>query len=169
MGYPGSLEDVAQVRRMLIRVLREFPQVRLLIAGDVQVFQLFESLPEGRCLFLPLANAEDYPVALEQVDVLLAPLRGTPFNHSSSDQPLMEAGMRGIPWVASPIPAYQDWEAGGLIARTPDEWHTHLRQLVQDAELRGVLGAAGRQKAARREMSHLARIWLDMIQQTSSV
>ncbi len=169
VGQPGQAEDVAVIRRMVTRVLREFPQTRLVIAGDPQVYQLFESLPEARRLYLPMVDMDDYPYLFGQIDILLAPLRNTPFNRSLSDRRLMEAGVRGIPWVASPLPVMMSWKAGGLIANTPDDWHTHLRQLVMDGGLRAWLGRAGLEQAALRDEAHIGRDWLGLIRDLSQV
>jgi glycosyltransferase involved in cell wall biosynthesis len=168
MSSPGQLEDVFQVRRIIIRILREFPHVRLAIGGDLQVYRLFDTLPESRRLFLPTVSQEDYPYLLAQMDILMVPLRNTPFNRMLPDRRLMEAGVRGIPWIASPIPAFASWNAGGIIAKTTDEWHTYLRQLVLDARLRASLGQAGRQRAAIREMSHLGPAWLSLIEKAAA-
>jgi hypothetical protein len=163
VGEPGQSEDVFGVKRMVIRLMREFPQVRLIIGGDPQVYQMFDSLPETRRLFLPAVSPEDYPYLFGQIDLLMIPLHPTPFNHSLSDRRVMEAGIRGIPWVASPIPAYQSWNAGGLLADTPEDWHTHLRQLVLDEGLRAALGQAGRSLAEGRKLNRLGVSWLEML------
>ena len=163
IGQSGQLDDISQIRRHITRLMREFSQINLVIVGDALVYQLFESLPESRVLFLPPVNMEDYPYLLGQIDILLMPLRNIPFNQSLSDQRLMEAGVRSIPWVASPIPAFIAWGAGGLIANSLDEWHTHIRQLVLDSNLRYSLGREGHQKAEEREMGRLGRLWMDMI------
>lgn len=163
VGEPGQVEDVFSIRRMVIRLMREFPQVRLIIGGDPQVYQLFDSLPESRRLFLPAVSQEDYPYLFGQMDLLLVPHSPTPFNRTLSDRRVMEAGIRSIPWVASPIPAYQDWNAGGLLADSPEDWHTHLRQLVLDDGLRAALGRAGRSRAEGRRLSQLGAAWLEML------
>jgi glycosyltransferase involved in cell wall biosynthesis len=168
MSSPSQLEDVFQVRRIIIRILREFPHVHLVIGGDLQVYRLFDTLPESRRLFLPSVSQEDYPYLLGQVDILMVPLRNTPFNRMLPDCRLMEASVRGIPWIASPIPAFTSWNAGGIIANTADEWHTYLRQLVLDARLRASLAQAGRQRAAIREMSHLGPAWLALIEKAAA-
>ncbi len=169
IGQPGQVEDVARVRRMILRVMREFPQVNLVIAGDPRVYQLFDSLPESRRLYLPLVGGEDLPYLLGQVDILLVPLRPTPFNETLSERRLLEAGRMGIPWIASPIPAYVEWHEGGLIASDPDEWHTCLRQLVLDANLRSALGKAGWEKAHTRNLEALGKLWLSVIEETLQV
>ncbi|GAB4479684.1 MAG: hypothetical protein Kow0088_20820 [Anaerolineales bacterium] len=159
IGLGGELEDVFQVKRMIVRVLREFPHVRLVVAGDVEVYQLFDSLPQSRRIFLPLVAAEDYWYALKQMDVLLLPLRNTPFHNSLSDKRLIDAGGRGIPWLASPFSAAVNWASGGLIANTLDEWHTYLRQLVLDNDLRVSLGNAGQQQVQLRSLNMQSRLW----------
>jgi glycosyltransferase involved in cell wall biosynthesis len=164
LGQGGGLDDVAPVRRMIVRVLREFQQTQLIVIGDPQVYQLFDSVPEARRLFLPAVKQEDYPYLLGQIDILIAPYRSTPFNQALSDHQLLEAGIRQIPWIASPLPAFTAWEAGGIIAQSPDEWHTHLRQLVLDPSLRQNLGRMGRLKAAGREMGALGRMWAELIE-----
>jgi glycosyltransferase involved in cell wall biosynthesis len=166
IGLGGELEDVFQVKRMIVRVLREFPHVRLVIAGDVEVYQLFDSLPESRRIFLPIVEPEDYGYALKQMDILLLPLRNTPFHNSFSDQRLLDAGGRGIPWLASPFAAALNWASGGLIANSLDEWHTYLRQLVLDHDLRVSLGNAGRQQVQLRSLNLQSRLWYHTLRET---
>ncbi len=164
VGSPGQVEDVFSIRRMIVRVMREFPHVCIVIGGDPDVYRLFDTLPETRRIFLPSINPEDYPYLLRQIDIMLAPFRNTPYNRSKSDHLLVEAGALGIPWIGSPITAHVDWASGGLIANTPDEWHTYLRQLIMDNELRATIGNAGLAKSATRKMSAVVPQWLEMIQ-----
>ncbi|MEI6290758.1 MAG: hypothetical protein WCP19_10020, partial [Chloroflexota bacterium] len=85
------------------------------------------------------------------------------FNLTLPDTLLMEAGVKGIPWIASPIPSFQKWLAGGVIPAVVDEWHLDLRQLVMDKELRIALGKAGRAAAKSREMSYTGKKWLSAL------
>jgi glycosyltransferase involved in cell wall biosynthesis len=149
---------------MILRVLREFPHTQLVIGGDAQVYQLFDRLPESRRLFLPPVLPEDYPYLLGQVDILLVPMRDTVYNRTRSDRRLMEAGIRGIPWVASALPAYSRWKEGGLIANAAEEWVLHLRQLIDDPKLRTMLGQQGIQKAEEREMNKVGEMWQSTIE-----
>jgi tetratricopeptide (TPR) repeat protein len=165
VGAEGELEEVFTIRRMIVRVLREFPHVQLVIGCDAGVYQLFDNLPESRRLYLPLVNIDDYPYILSQMDILVLPLRNTSYNRTLSDRRLMEAGVRGIPWIASPIPAHMKWSAGGLIANTPDEWHTYLRQMVLDSELRLTLGQAGSAQAEMRRVDFIQKSWLRLIEE----
>ncbi|MBN1536754.1 MAG: tetratricopeptide repeat protein [Anaerolineales bacterium] len=164
VGSPGQVEDVFSIRRIIVRVMREFPHVCIVVGGDPDVYRLFDTLPETKRIFLPSVNPEDYPYLLRQMDILLSPYRNTPFNRSRSDQLLVDAGALGIPWIGSPIASHVNWNAGGLIANSLDEWHTYLRQYIMDTELRLTIGNAGVSKAADRKMSILISQWLAMIQ-----
>jgi glycosyltransferase involved in cell wall biosynthesis len=165
VGSSGQLEDLMLIRRFIIRIIREFPNTRIVIIGNPQAYRLFEGLPENRRLYLPLVAHEEFPYLLSQLDILLVPLRNLPYNLSLPDTPLMEAGAKGIPWIASPIPAFRRWNAGGLISETADEWHLNLRHLVVDVELRNKLGKAGKNAAQAREMNRMAGLWLQLIAQ----
>jgi glycosyltransferase involved in cell wall biosynthesis len=116
-------------------------------------------------MYLPLVDHDEFPYLLSQVDILIVPLRHSHYNLSLPDTALVEAGAKGIPWVASPIPSFRRWEAGGIISESLNEWHLNLRHLVMDEELRNTLGRAGKSAAKTREMGQLGRLWLEVITQ----
>ena len=151
---PGQLEDVAMIRRMIIRILREFVFTRLVIYGDLDVYQLFDSVHDDRKLFLPPAGREDYPYIFSQMDILLSPLQNTTFNQLKTDRRLLEAGIRKIPWVASPIKAYTQWAKGGLLAETQESWYSQIKRIIMDPALRVMLGERGYQQAQSREIEY---------------
>jgi tetratricopeptide (TPR) repeat protein len=162
----GELDDLMLVRRFIIRIIREFPNTRIVIIGDAQAYRLFDGLPENRRLYIPLVGHDEFPYLLSQLDILLVPLRNLPYNLSLPDTILMQAGARGIPWLATPIPSFYDWKAGGILTENiGDEWHLNLRHLVMEQELRSSLGRAGREAARSREMERLGKLWLEAILQ----
>ncbi len=78
----------------------------------------------------------------------------------------MQAGARGIPWIASSIPSFREWMQGGILTEfADDEWHLNLRHLVTDQALRNKLGKAGREAAKTRGMEQIGRSWLEVIAQ----
>ncbi len=169
VGASGQLEDLLLIRRFMVRIVREFSNTRVVIVGEPQAYRLFENLSENRRMYLPFVAHEEFPYLLSQIDVLLVPLRNTPYNTSLPDTILVEACAKGIPWVASAIPSFRRWQAGGIISESLDEWHFNLRQLMMDEELRRSLGQAGRQAAQLREMNNLGRLWLQTIRQAAKV
>ncbi len=163
IGSPGYVEDVASVRRSIVRILREFPQTQLVISGDPEVYQLFDNIPEFRRIYLPDVTSEDFPSLLAQVDIRLVPLRNTVFNRSAPDRPLMEAGVHNSPWIASPIPAYHDWNAGGEIANDRESWYSILKEYITHAEKMTAHGESGRQAAKKRELRQISQLWSSLI------
>jgi hypothetical protein len=163
IGGSGLIDDLLEIRRILIRVVREFPRTQLVISEDQKAFQLFENLPQNRKLFLPEVSPEDYPFLLGQFDILVYPLRNIPFNFTQTDTILMQAGIKHIPWVSSRLPMALAWDAGGLIAATTDEWHTNLRQLVMDENVREHLGNGGYNLAKSREVDLMKASWAEII------
>ena len=113
---------------------------------------MFDHLPEGSRTFFPCLAKDELPYIISQMDIVLAPSRKTTLNHMRSDEILMYSGIKKIPWAASPIPAALNWERGGLICSTLEEWHSGLRHLILDRDLRHSLGNEGFHIAARREM-----------------
>ena len=133
---PCQLDDATPIRRIVTRILHEFPNVQFVVGGGPEVYRMFDSLPESRRLFLPIVNYEDYPYLISQIDVLINPLRNSPYNRTLTDRWLTEAGVRRIPWIASPLPSVIEWGAGGFVSDSVEERYTHLRQLVLDPNLR---------------------------------
>ncbi len=163
---PSQSEDLASIRRAVVRVMREFPQTRLVVIGDYQAYHLFDILPENRRMYLPMTGVEEFPYLLEQVDILMIPLRNHPYNDSISDQILVEAGIKAIPWVGSPVVPLSRWMAGGRLAGSIDEWHLHLRELVMDRDHRQGMGLMGRKIALSRESSEVTLLWLRTLEKT---
>ena len=160
---PGQIEDVAMIRRMIIRILREFGFARLVIYGDLRVYQLFDGIHDDRKLFLPPAEREDYPYLFSQMDILLSPLQNTPFNQLKTDRRLLEAGIRKIPWVASPMKSYMTWGKGGLLAETQESWYSQIKRLIMDPSLRVMLGEKGYQLALNREMGYFRQSLSELV------
>jgi glycosyltransferase involved in cell wall biosynthesis len=169
VGTSGELEDLILIRRFIIRIIREFPNTRIVIVGDPHAYRLFDGLGENRRMYIPLVGHEEFPYLLSQLDILLVPLLNRPNNQTLPDTILMQAGARGIPWLATPIPSFCDWGAGGLLTETSgDEWHLNLRHLVMDKDLRSSLGRAGREASRSREMTFIGRSWLNAISQLTA-
>ncbi len=147
IGGAAEVEDMRAIRTELLDLLSEFPHAQLVIAGAPAVYALFEKAAEKQRLYLPPVLPEDYPYLLAHFDLLLVPLRDTEYNRSKSARRLLEAGARGIPWLTSPLPAHQAWNAGGLLIEAPQAWPVTLRTLIEDAALRQTLGEQGQRLA----------------------
>jgi Flp pilus assembly protein TadD len=155
----GDRADLALIRQAVVRMVRETPEALLVIAGDPAAYEDFAMLPEARRLYLPPMSYEDHPYVLAHFDIQLLPAHEGEFGCARSDLAVLEAGVRRVPWVASPLPAYHAWQAAGLFADNTGDWYTALKRLAGDPALRRELGEAGRRQAEAREAQACAAAW----------
>jgi hypothetical protein len=159
-GTPENLDDLAAIRRPLVRILREFDdKVRLVIVGNQNAYRMFDLIPDSLKTYIPYIAQEEIPYILNQMDILLMPLWKANISNMNSDDLFMYAGIKKIPWVASPSSVSTKWTKGGILCSTLDEWHTNLRYLILDKELRFALGSDGFNKAATREIRTSIGSW----------
>lgn len=158
-GSMTHIGDVATVSREIEAFLADHGNAEIFIAGDKRLMNLFLAVNDGQKRFQPPVPFDQYPLIVKQSDIIIAPLREIRFNESKSDIRLLEAGLAESPWVASTMPAYQQWEKGGLLARRPRDWPKLLQRLYNDPELRQSLAAEGHQKALSRAISANIQLW----------
>lgn len=110
-------------------------------------------LNDGDVKTVLATDPELYPSILT-MDVGVAPLKDTPFNHAKSDIKLLEYSASGIPWVASALSSYtelvKDWGIGRT-AKKPTQWISHLRAL-KDPDTRSAEGKALREAVWQRDI-----------------
>jgi glycosyltransferase involved in cell wall biosynthesis len=137
--------------------------------GDPEIYRMFATTPEKQKLFMPMVPYELYPLMLSLWDIMLVPLLENHFNMAKSDIKLVEAGAKGIPYIASKMPVYEPWfkEVGnkaGMLS-TNNEWYENIKYLVQNPEERMKMGKAGKAAAKTREMMELGKLWRAVIDQ----
>ncbi len=133
------------------RVLRDRPHARLVLFRfrgaensaaptlDVEEFEAFHGI-EDQIEWHDIVPLSQLPEKIARFDVNIAPLEvGNPFCEAKSELKFFEAALVDVPTVASPTGpfrrAIRDGETG-FLAKSPDEWHTALLQLVDDSILR---------------------------------
>ena len=86
-------------------------------------------------------------------DVNLAPLEiGNPFCEAKSELKFFEAGIVGVPTVASATRTFREAIADGIdgfVASTADEWVAKLSQLIESADRRNRMGELAMKKASQ--------------------
>lgn len=167
IGWGGTIthrEDFQMCIQPIKKVLKEHPEAMVCIAGDPEIYRFFVSVPENQKLFIPMVPYDLYPITLSMWDIMLVPLLNNHFNRAKSDIKLVDAGARGIPYVASNMPVYWEWETGGTLA-DDDAWYGAIKRYVEDAELRSEHGKAGKKAAKSRDMLELGTLWRDVIEE----
>lgn len=91
----------------------------------------------------------DWPTELAKLDVGIVPLEDSRFNGAKSALKGLEFAAVGVPFVASPVPAYRALAAAGagILAPKPKVWEAAVKQLVADPAYRADVAARGKRAA----------------------
>lgn len=172
IGWAGTIthrEDYKMAHPAVQQIMAEYPETKIVIGNDEEIFNLYRKIPLSRKAYVPLLPYGSYPGLVMNFTILLAPLKNDEFNQYKSDIKLVEAGAAMKPYVASAVPNYKAWGVGGLLAETPEEFYTHLKTLVTDEKLRKSLAVKGHKKALGREVNELVdNYWSKIVEEAIS-
>jgi glycosyltransferase involved in cell wall biosynthesis len=138
LGYMSGTQthnwDFAEIAEVLACIMRKYRHVYLQITGPLQLPA--ELLEFGyRVRHVPLVPLRYCFQVYGSLDINLAPLQlREPFCQSKSEIKFVEAGMVGVPTVASATESYChaiDSGKTGLLAVNHEEWMSALESLVQ--------------------------------------
>jgi glycosyltransferase involved in cell wall biosynthesis len=125
--------------------------------GHPRAAELMAFSPDLKVSNTGMSNIYGYPELFTRFSIGIVPLRRASFNDAKSNIKGLEYGAAGIPFVASPTPAYRELaeEGGGFTAQRPRDWTRHLERLLDPAERT----AAGERARAASEIHDSARQW----------
>lgn len=168
IGWAGSTAhrsgDLQTLRGVLPTTQNTTTHISYLHGGHFHSSPSFAEqvgLPKEMVKTLPTCDPQDYPKLL-QMDIGIAPLRDTPFNHAKSEIKLLEYSASGIPWIGSALSAYvslRDEFGCGRVAQRPREWQRHLNELISSRALRQEEGERLYELVKARDVSHGGSTW----------
>jgi len=147
-GSPSHDQDFAVAAPALLRLMERHPQVHLHVWGYLSLDGRFAQFGE-RVQQTSYVPWQKLPYEIGQVDINIAPLElDNPFCQSKSELKYFEAGIVGVPTVASPTDAFKfaiTHGENGLLASTTQEWLANLELLSLDSARRQAMGETARQ------------------------
>jgi O-antigen biosynthesis protein len=142
-GTRTHQDDFDECAPALSRLLLQYSWIRLMIAGHLDVPEILQSCSD-RLEVEPWVPWEELPNLLRRTNINLAPLEmNNRFTASKSELKYFEAGLLGVPTVASKVHSYQtaiSHGQNGFLCSSGWEWHDALERLVNDPELRECVG-----------------------------
>jgi glycosyltransferase involved in cell wall biosynthesis len=140
-GTPSHNKDLATITGALVKILKEFPETRLVLVGPVEADNaLYEC--RSQIIRIPFAPRKEFFATIASVDINVAPLEMNDFTESKSELKFFEAGILGVPTVAVANETYRGAITegeDGFLAATESDWYEKLKLLVTNPELRNTI------------------------------
>jgi glycosyltransferase involved in cell wall biosynthesis len=152
-GTPSHNRDFATIKSPLIRILQEFPHVRLVLAGPLDTDDELNKF-EAQIIRVPFAPRREYFTTVASADINVAPLEvGNAFCESKSELKFFEAGLLGVPTVAAATQTFREAiteGVDGMVASSEEEWYEKLKRLLTDEALRKTIATRARETALQK-------------------
>jgi len=167
-GTSATAHDLDLVIPALVKIMAYAHTAQLHLVGIPRAHPALQKLlPYGDRIvaFEWLAPTELYHQAVRQFDIWVAPYRPNTFTEAKFPTKALEAGMMGIPLIASDIAPYREWNKGTLqdawsVAEHQNwGWGRALKSFIDSAHLRRSVGEAGRARASRNILQSIGGQW----------
>ena len=146
IGYfSGSIthnSDIEMIKPALIKILKEYDNVKLLFLGELTLQENFINYTE-KIINKKFTDWRQLPKIISNVDINIAPLENTIFNQAKSENKWVEASLVKVPTIASNIGSFKNsirHNETGLLCDNINDWYISLKTLINNQELRKYIG-----------------------------
>jgi glycosyltransferase involved in cell wall biosynthesis len=149
-GTRTHAADLDTIVPVLAEVLRERPQARLLLVGEIDVPEPLRGFGPRVRQHAPVPWPE-LPVLLRSAHVHLVPLVESRFTACKSELKWVEAALVRRPVIAAAVGPFRDCvrhRANGWLAHSAEEFATAMHEAIDDPALRLRLGTAAADEVA---------------------
>lgn len=143
-GTISHNKDFATITQALIGILKKYPQVKLLLAGPLDLENSLVKEFGSRIMSTPYVPRMKHFENIAKVDINISPLeKDNPFCEGKSELKFFEAGILKVPTVATATQTFcEAIEDGvdGFVASDTNEWMNKLEELILDEKKRQEMG-----------------------------
>jgi len=142
LGYfSGSIThnpDFEMILPVLIRIINEYDNVKLLLVGEINIPMSLNSYKD-RITVQPFMDYRKLPELIKTVDINLIPLEKNLFNAAKSENKWLEASLVKVVSCASEVGSLKDMiidNKTGLLCGNEQSWYKNLKKLIENNEFR---------------------------------
>ena len=143
-GSKTHQKDFSVCKDAILNIIRKYKNIRMTIVGHLDLPSEFSEF-QDRVDIIPFVMWSKLPEIYRNQHINLAPLEYyNSFTESKSELKYLEAGLLGIPTIASDIGAYNKViisGENGLLCSNESEWFEAIELLICDKMLRYFIGA----------------------------
>lgn len=137
IGWSGGSRvgrDLEIMVHDLVKIVRKYPNVTVVIAGSLKYARLFSEIPAKQLRLLEWVDYDRYPALLSTFDLALIPMQDHAYNRCKSALKVIDYGAVGVPSICSPVAPFK---ALPKIVCTPvlageGEWFTRIEEFLHD-------------------------------------
>jgi glycosyltransferase involved in cell wall biosynthesis len=152
-GTISHNKDFATIINPLTNILEKYQQVKLFIAGPLDLEDEFTRKFKDRIINSAYVPRKEHFKNIASVDINIAPLEiNNPFCESKSELKFFEAGILKVPTIATATQTFRETiidGEDGFIAKNEKEWESKLKELIKNENLRKKMGEKARQKTLK--------------------
>jgi glycosyltransferase involved in cell wall biosynthesis len=152
-GTISHNKDFATITKPLTNILEKYQQVKLFIAGPLDLEDEFTRKFKDRIINSAYVPRKEHFKNIASVDINIAPLEiNNPFCESKSELKFFEAGILKVPTIATATQTFRETiidGEDGFIAKNEKEWESKLKELIKNENLRKKMGEKARQKTLK--------------------
>ena len=146
IGYfSGSIShnpDIDMIKEALIKILKEFSYVKILLFGILKYPDFLKEFSD-QIINETFIDWKELPKIISNIDINIAPIEKTIFNEAKSENKWVEASLVKVPTIASNVGAFKDvinHNVTGLLCNDINDWYISLKDLINNKELRKIIG-----------------------------
>lgn len=146
LGYfSGSIthnDDVSFILPVLLEILKRHSDVRLLLAGEIDVPDEFKEVA-NQIITTEFMDWTKLPKLIASVDINIVPLKDTLFNRAKSENKWTEASLVRVPTIASNVGAFSrmiENNKTGILCDSSEDWINAIELLITNGRLRKTIG-----------------------------
>ena len=165
-GTATHNRDFLEAADSILWALQNYPFVRFKAVGHLKLDSRFQKF-EDRIDRIPLMAWQNLPELISTLDINIAPLEPkNPFTDSKSCLKYLEAGLLGVPTIASSRNDFNrviEHNINGMLVDSKDQWQDAIRCLIEFPALRKEIGRCAYEDVRR---NHTTKAQSEMLYQT---